>query len=100
MARLKNAEAYKGPLTVVFTDGNLTVIARLHNQPSPSVGPLHWVGTIYGDAEDDLAWRMEREGMFTLLLPSGREGQAKVLDHPVGRFSHVVQIEGSGEPPF
>ena len=85
---------------MVFTGGNVAVTARLKTQASPLAGPVRWVGTIYGDAEDDLAWRMEREGMFTLLLPSGREGQAKVLDHPVGRFSHVVQIEGSGEPPF
>jgi hypothetical protein len=91
---------YEGPATVVFTGGNVPVTARLKAQPSLLPGPLLWVGTIYGDAEDDLAWRMERDGIFTLLLPNGREGQAKVLDHRAGRFAHVVQIEGSGKPPF
>jgi hypothetical protein len=100
MRRAKALAAYDGPITVVFTDGKVTVTARLHEQPNPSLGPLQWVGTIYADAEDDLVWRMRRDSVFTLLLPDGRQGQASVLDDRVGRFSHVVQVQGNGEPPF
>jgi hypothetical protein len=101
MRLAKTLAAYDGgPITIVFTDGDVTVTARLHKQPNPLVGSLSWLGTIYGGAEDDLAWRMARDGTFKLLMPDGRDGQANVLDHRVGRFSHVVQIQGNGKPPF
>jgi hypothetical protein len=100
LSRSKAVPIYDGPVTIVLGDGNISVVAQLHTQPTPPSEPLRWVGTLYADAADDLAWRMSRHGLFTLVMPAGREGLASVLDHRVGRCSHVVQIQGTGEPPF
>jgi hypothetical protein len=99
MAPTEAVPTYDGPVSIVLADGKVRVAARLRTRRTQSE-PLRWVGTLYGDAADDLAWRMGRHGLFAVVMPDGRQGQASVLDQRVGRCSHVVQIQGAGAPPF